>query len=121
MRTWVDRTSELVRRVRLELTELTRVKRTNLTREEPGPRADLQLEEIELTGEFPIVGGGVAIRGRLNDISPLVRLTLVAVLILLGCVCVLTLSAVGLPMWVSAASLLLPSALFCVFSSRRRK
>lgn len=121
MRRWVDRATQLVRRLRLEMAGRKSVKRTNLTHEIPGPRAlvSLQQESFEFESSLPLVGGKLAVRAMLTTGSPLSQVIITLVLVVLGCACVATLAVVGLPMWISAPSMLLPFALFGVLRYKK--
>jgi hypothetical protein len=98
-----------------------KVKRIDLRRENPGPRAFVELpqEDFEFSGELPIVGGKVTMKGRVTSGSSLSSTLTTVALIGAGCACAITLHIIGTPVWLAALSLLLPSGLFTLSRSRK--
>jgi hypothetical protein len=96
----------------------TSIKYTDLSDEEPGPRA--RIDTIRLGGKLPLIGGKLTIRAKLLPASPLYRLVTAIALILSGCPCALVLFVIGMPRWVAAGALLLPAAVYLCFPGRRR-
>ena len=92
------------------------IKYTDLSDQEPGPRA--VVDAIELGGT--LVGIKLWLKARMPPGSPLHRLVATVALVLCGCACTLTLSIVGLPAWAAAGALLLPAGIYIGFSPRRR-
>ncbi|HUC22600.1 MAG TPA: hypothetical protein VMA73_07830 [Streptosporangiaceae bacterium] len=105
---------KLVERIRLMMAGRNKIKRTDLGREDPGPRAVIYLphEPFEFETELPVVGGKLRMKGWFVPGSPLSRTVTVVMLVAAGCACAITLHIIGMPIWISAASLLLPSVLF---------
>jgi hypothetical protein len=99
------------------------IKYTDLSGESPGPRAlvdNLPQEDIEFSGELPLVGGKMTMKATLTPGSPLARLVATLTLTTCGCACVVTLYLIGLPRWAAASSLVLPIVIYLGFSSRQR-
>jgi hypothetical protein len=96
------------------------IKHIDLSSEDPGPRAALNLpqEDIEFGGELPLFGGKVLLKARVTPGSPLSRLVTAVSLIASGCACVVTLSLIGLPAWAAASTLILPAAIYLGLSNR---
>lgn len=98
------------------------IKYLDLSGENPGRRSFV--EDVELGGELPVVGGKLTLRAKITQGSALSRVVTAAVttftLVSCGCACVITLFVIGLPRWVAAATLLLPAVLYLLSFSRHR-
>ncbi len=114
---------KLVERIRQMTAWRNKIKRTNLRREDPGPRAVIRLpqEPFEFESELPIVGGKFSVKGGLFPDSSLSRTVTVVMLVGIGCACTITFYLVGVPAWISAPSILLPSAIFGLYSRTKRQ
>lgn len=100
----------------------TTFKHTDLSGEEPGPRAivnNLPQDDITLRGELPLIGGRLTLKARMNPESPLYRLVAAVALVLSGCPCAVILFAIGVPWWAAASAFLLPAAVYFGFPGRR--
>ena len=83
------------------------IKYTDLTGEDPGPRAT-----IKLGGKLPLVGGKLIMKAKMTPGSPLNRLVTTVALVSLGCACTITLFLIGVPKWPAAGALLLPTVVY---------
>ena len=92
------------------------IKYTDLTGEDPGPRAT-----IKLGGELPLIGGKLIMKAKVTPGSPMNRLVTTVALVSLGCACAITLFLIGVPKWPAAGALLLPTAVYLSFSWRRTR
>jgi len=99
----------------------TTIKYTDLSGEEPGPRAavDLPQDAITLGGRFPLIGGKLILKAKMTPGSPLYWLVATVALMLSGCACAVILFVIGVPRWAAASALLLPAAIHLGFSRRR--
>jgi hypothetical protein len=97
------------------------IKHTDLSGEDPGPRAIVNLpqEAIKFSGKLPLVGGKLIVQARMTPGSSLNRLVAAIALASCGCACAMTLYVIGLPGWVAAAALLLPSVIYLCCTRRR--
>ena len=99
------------------------VKHTDLSREEPGPRADLDLpqEDVEFRTKLPLVGGGIEMRARITPESSLSSAIITVVLVSTGCGCAGTMFAIGAPIWAAVSAMLLPAFVYFTLARRRAK
>jgi hypothetical protein len=98
------------------------IKHTDLSREDPGPRAvvgNLPQEAIKFGGKLPLVGGKLIVQAKMTPGSSLNRLVAAIALASCGCACAMTLFLIGLPGWVAGAALLLPTVIYLGCTRRR--
>lgn len=97
------------------------VEHTDLSLEEPGPRADVDLpqEDIEFRAKLPLAAGEVEVRARISPGSLLSSAIIAVALVSAGCVCASTLFVIGATVWTATASLLLPTAVYLAVSHHR--
>jgi hypothetical protein len=98
-------------------------KHTDLSHEEPGPRAimDLPQEDIEFRTKLPLIDGGIKLKARVTPGSPLSSAIITVALISSGCGCVGTLFAIGAPAWAAVGSVLLPVVAYLAVSRCRAR
>jgi hypothetical protein len=98
-------------------------KHTDLSHEEPGPRAivDLPHEDIEFRTKMPLLGGEIEMKARVAPGSPLSSAIITVALFSIGCGCVGTLFAIGAPLWIAIGSILLPVITYATASHCRIK
>jgi hypothetical protein len=97
------------------------IKHTDLSGEDPGPRATVSnlQEAFKFGGKLPLVGGKLFVQATMTPGSPLNRLVAAIALASCGCACAMILFLIGLPGWVAAAALLLPTVIYLCCTRRR--
>jgi len=91
------------------------VKHTDLSSEEPGPRASV--DNREFRAKLPL-GGELVLKARTVSGSRLNWTLMTVALVTTGCICTGTLSIIGAPTWVAAGALLLPVVVYSCLSRR---